>query len=132
MSTDYFAHAVYGVELFAEEQEELNTLLGIAVKGDNEDDEDDRDIAEILADQDRDPVELVASDKALLARLRRGYGAPPDTMLFWTGLEDDRPGRCATAPGTWLLGHGMGSLPGASVPADWREKASWHTWVTAG
>lgn len=117
MAADYFAHAVYGVELFAEEQEELNTLLGIAVEGDNE---------------DRDPVEAVASDKALLARLRRGYGAPPDAMLFWTGLEDDRPGRCETEPETWLLGHEASDFPGAMVPADWREKASWHTWVTAG
>jgi hypothetical protein len=79
-----------------------------------------------------DAASAVERDHAGFIRaLRARYGAPELAGLIYTGSEDERPGRCHTPPGVWLLGIGLLVFP-ADVPPAFREVARWHTWVEAG
>ena len=116
MSTDYFAHGVYGIVLPEDDQKLLNDRMSAA---------DGETWGESAA--------AVKKDRELRGRLARKHGAPPDARLHYTGSDDDRPGRCDADANLWLLGHGMPAFPlPADLPPAWKEKADWHTWVEAG
>lgn len=70
--------------------------------------------------------------KALLETY--GITVPPDACMLWTGSEDDRPARCATPSGEWVLGWGLLTKPWdyPVMDASFRERAALHDWVWMG
>ncbi len=63
-----------------------------------------------------------------------GISVPPDAHLLWTGSEDDRPARCDTPSGEWVLGWGLLTKPWdyPAMDASFREHAALHEWVWMG
>jgi hypothetical protein len=119
---DYFAHAAYGVLLSLEEEEALK-IDELIETADGQEDEDD-DLEDQVAGRRADEIET----------LRKKYGAGPGADLHYTGDEDDRPGRCATAADSWVLGYGVLGFPdiAAELTAEFKSHAEWHFWVTCG
>ncbi len=125
--TDYFAHAAYGVMLSEEHQKELEKLRE---KFESSIDEDE--CPSERRDRFRTWLSLDSDAVWLLTRLRESTDAPPEATLIYTGDEDDRPGRCHTEAGSWLLGAGMMDFPNQiRFSEQFKERATWHTWVEA-
>lgn len=60
-----------------------------------------------------------------------GLVIPAGACMLYTGAEDDRPARCQTPAGEWVLGFGLLQHPDQyPVMADsFKNAATWHTWV---
>lgn len=135
MGFDTAANAVYGVQVpeewtFRLQQMLLDTAESLHKK-DNPDswkDFEPMSWAEYLReDEERFMRTLRRNQKGEVEALVAWLGAPPDAQLFWTGDEDDRPGRCETEANSWLVGYGLLSFPRDVPKAKW--KPEWHTWV---
>jgi hypothetical protein len=74
---------------------------------------------------------ILEDNPDLLLELREQYQAP-GAELFYTGSEDERPGRCACDPEIWLFGYGLFSLATAKVPPAFVAVAEYYSWVEAG
>lgn len=74
------------------------------------------------------------SDVRMAVR-RCGIPVPGEARLFYTGLNEDRPGRCDTDSEQLILGFGLMAAFDAGVNADlppgFRQQAKLHTWVWA-
>lgn len=101
MAVDYFASGVFGYELTDDELAVVEAAADAVLS------RPEADAAEDFADLVR--AELSASFPKFLPKLRRRCnGKPGDgTGLHHTGLDDDRPGRCATEADTWIYGIGL-------------------------
>lgn len=120
MAVDYFAHSVYGVVI------EDDSLLNEVLKEIWEDEENEDLIFDEMIDE-------VISDPRVYVWLK-AQGFPDKAMVWNTGNEDDYPGRCATPPETWIVGWGKLSFPQCivDIPEEFKKRAEWHSWVTAG
>jgi hypothetical protein len=132
MAVDYFAHAVFGVELDEEDQDHLNGLYAEIRDKVEEEEGDFLFVSEVCE-------RLHSEHPDLLPSLQEKYKSGPGTYLMYTGSEDERPGRCAAPAETWLLGIGMyGALSPEPdkkkivLPDEFIWKSDWHTWVEAG
>lgn len=122
MATDFFAHAVYGVQL---DQDDVDRI--------------DKQVAELKKEHDdltdeeiRDALFSVEDHGRLLhLSLIKKYKAPPGAFPYWTGSEDDRPGRCNTESEVYVLGFSLYSFPQKMPAAGW-DCPHWHAWVSAG
>jgi hypothetical protein len=132
MSTDYFAHAVFGVAIDEKDQdvadEKLKAVLASLgqISGLDEDDDDDDNYD---PEQIETAIEAVADD--LKRELAKKYGKCRHATLFRSSPEDDRPGRCDTEADLWIWGVNIFGVVEAAetgkLPKDWH----WYTWVTA-
>lgn len=129
MSTDYFTHAAFGVELDNGDREKLNEVLARRMQSGG------------YTSKSLDKTEYVNRyARKLLAELRKKYGAPSQSVAIYTGSSDDRPGSCLTDPDLWLLGIGMYGFGvharGCRIMHELStrrfKQAKWHTWVTSG
>jgi len=75
----------------------------------------------------------------LYARLVEAFAlnrlvVPDAACLLYTGTEDDRPARCETPAGEWVLGFGLLQDPDQYPVMDesFKKEARWHTWVWMG
>ena len=121
MATDYIAHVVYGVALEQVDADTITDLLAPLL--------DDEDLLTRLIDMDaissnQDLENLLTyeldqneSFSGWLNKLCKKYKAPLLAELIYTGNEDDRPGRCATAPDCWILGIPLLTFPVDGIPA---------------
>lgn len=73
-------------------------------------------------------------DRFIEALAKAGIIFPKQAKLLWTGDEDDRPARCDTPAGDWILGFGLFTFPWEYPELDpsFKETANFHTWVWAG
>ena len=62
---------------------------------------------------------------------RSGVAIPEGACLMYTGVEDDRPGRCDTPAREWVLGFGLFTKPDEypEMHQTFKKIANWHTWV---
>jgi len=60
-----------------------------------------------------------------------GVVIPESACLMYTGKEDERPARCSTPPGQWVLGFGLFCHPNhyPVIDESFTKLADWHTWV---
>lgn len=132
MSVDYFAHAAYGIELEEPHLTQWVMLIRAAFDALAAADKHWEDQA--VEDQMYAATSwVIANEKAAYELIVRTLGAPPDASLFYTGSDDDRPGRCATDSDVWILGFGLLEFPERQITnTEFLKKADWHTWVTAG
>lgn len=131
MSTDYFAHGVYGVLLDYDDQVKIRMLCHEKM-----DDNEELSFLEALG-------QVMRENAMLFEKLYEKTHAPKTARFSYSGDEDDRPGRCATGPDEILLGFGMPRFPlhpekggdpfspGDPYKEFW-DNAEWHTWVEAG
>ena len=136
MATKYIAHAVYGVTLHNTDCHIITNLLSSLLEDD--------DLLEDLLKQDiishhYDLENLLAyeldrneSCEGWLQQLCKKYNAPLIAEPIYTGDYDDRPGRCATDAECWILGIPLLTFPIDGIPAAFKEKAMWFTWVECG
>jgi hypothetical protein len=104
---------VYEVLLTQEEIEEFGLGPYAVVKYEDDGSEIPLGVLDGLADRFNAPLELID--------------------LYWTGSRDDRPGRCHTPEGRWVLGVGVWNFPTPRVTSDtFRQRGEWHFWVTYG
>lgn len=115
MATDYFACVRFGVKLEGDLLTSFSKKYGEAERAvierwaaENDFDGDYDDAYECWADEfcgseRRDRILTEMGD--YLDEVRAKVGAPSDADFCWTGDEDDRPGRCNTEPGTWVVGY---------------------------
>jgi len=63
-----------------------------------------------------------------------GIIIPKEALLLHSGDEDDRPARCDTSAGEWILGFGLLTRPWEYPELDesFRAEADFHTWVWMG
>jgi hypothetical protein len=128
VATDYIAHAVYGVEVDDDDMQRIVASLARCGDDDNED-EDDEKWPHLDTEVIRD---LEKNDPTFFDDLKAKYDAP-ESSLYWSGDEDDRPGRCDTSTDVWLFGVGLLDFPlEEGVSSKFRERAEWYCWVTAG
>ncbi len=68
------------------------------------------------------------------ALLEAGIIVPKGARLFWSGTDDERPARCDTSGGEWIIGFGLLTTPHMYPVMDksFIEKSQWHTWVWLG
>lgn len=128
MSTDVFAHGVYGVRVPDEFLVECQALSDAIEQATGE----PYDAVDHLMLS----VELQVRLDRLLYRIVSSFGLPgPHGQygLFYTGADEDRLGRCGVEADAWLLGFGMSEFPDVDYRAAHRLKAAgaeWHTWCT--
>jgi hypothetical protein len=135
--SDVFTHAFYGIVLDDKHQQALDWLYDEidaeemrALNGDDEiEEDDDIDIGIVMSRVWKHP-----ETRALLTTLQDGQGWPAGLALIRSNDEDDFVGRCATAPGVWLLGVGLFApreqLVAALTNEAFARVATWHIWAT--
>ncbi len=121
MARDFFSHAVYGIVLSGKDVVFLEGLFDKFLEDDLSSDE---------------ALDAMLSSKEYLDWAKRKGEAdfPLGASLFLTDDEDDYPGRCMTAPRTWIVGWGLFGFPYCAwqIPQSFEDKAEWHCWVTCG
>lgn len=142
MSTSYFAHHAFGVEMSEADVDLLDARIALAYTAaraayrtwelETADDEDP-DGAPAVPDED-DPWARVEFGLDRLSDAERaGFldraGAPPDAHLIWTGPPGDRPGRCDTPANAWIVGYGVFDFP-RQMSSEFRVRGQWFSWVT--
>jgi hypothetical protein len=93
--------------------------------------------AEEAMDSTEEAREVVADewvDRFVEAFRQAGINVPEEANLFYTGSEDERPGRTDAPAEEWVLGFGMLTMPWdwPEMDASFRKAAFWHTWVVGG
>jgi hypothetical protein len=114
MAVDYFAHAVYGVVLEGDPLDLLEAFIDEGLTTEEE-------AAEAIARINR-------GNPGILEQVKEKVGAPPYAHFYWTGSEDERPGRCDTDAGLWVVGFSLFCFP--SNVERW-DGADWHSWVSS-
>lgn len=63
-----------------------------------------------------------------------GIVVPNGVGMYYSGTEDERPGRTDTQAEQWVLGFGLFTAPWDYPPMheSFRRAADWHTWVWGG
>jgi len=86
---------------------------------------------------DSEPEDLVEAefgDEIRAALTKSGIVPPEGASIFYSGTDDDRPGRCSTPSEEFGLGHGIFTQPWKYPAMDdsWKKIADFHTWVWGG
>ena len=90
---------------------------------------------EVWGDEKRERVAEEYTPKFIEAFKRIGILVPePETMLFYTGTDDERPGRTDTDSEEWILGFGLLTQPWnyPHIHNSFKKVAQWYTWVIGG
>jgi hypothetical protein len=128
MSTDYFAHAAYGVIVEGDALQALEEGFNKAMMELEDTDEFD----DLYASERSDAAmtRFLEQDAEGYARVMELAGVPRDANLIWTGGQDERPGRCHTQPETWIAGYGVLSFPRKVDKTKFKTEPEWFFWVT--
>jgi hypothetical protein len=136
MSSEYYAHAMYGIDLrtFCQKLGKLYDDFLDAMEKATGDDEDSQD------GDDENPVDVARrrcaeefQPKFIAAFKAMGIIVPGGVHLIFTGDEDERPGRGFTETDLWLLGFGIGAnlRDWPRLHRTFLNVSDWHHWVTA-
>ncbi len=129
MSTSYFADAVYGVLPAGPIFDRFVNLFEQFLL------EAEQETSDLASEERMNQLaaQVLGAHPDLALELKEQYRAPQDCRLFWTGDEDDRPGRCQTETEIWIYGLGLPAMPvDEKISTRFRDEAEWHTWVTCG